>query len=336
MTIRLGFTGTGFSRVHAQAAQQLPGAAFHAIVNHRPESMQQFAEAYNIPHQYQTVEELLAAGGIDALIVTTPNYLHAAQTIAALQAGIHVMVEKPMAMNADEAREMVAAAEKSGALLMVAHCFRFDPQVAWLQNQLQAGAIGQPIRTRGYSIHANWGPEGWFTQAKYAGGGAMADMGIHSIDTTRFLLGDPQPRRVFARIGTYYGSYDVDDTGILVIDWDNGATSYIEFGWRQPHRDGPNAAIQVYGSAGFAQTFPTQIKTTDPETGDEVAQGYPGPLMEGDPHREKYAHQMVYFLDCLKKNEQPVPGGLEGWINMQIVDAAYTSAKTGQVVDVSV
>jgi predicted dehydrogenase len=77
--------------------------------------------------------------------------------------------------------------------------------------------LGNVIRTTGYGIHTHWGPSGWFTQQQYAGGGALADMGIHAIDTVRFLLGDPDPRSVYAKIGTHSGNYDVDDTAVLMI-----------------------------------------------------------------------------------------------------------------------
>ena len=85
-------------------------------------------------------------------------------------------------------------------------------------------------------------------------------MGIHALDTARFLLGDPQPVSVYARIGTYYKDFDVDDTGLLIVNWDNGAVSYIESGWWQPHSDGAEAATQFYGSRGFAQLFPTLLE----------------------------------------------------------------------------
>ena len=129
--IRLAMLGTGtIAHSHAQAAQSIAGCDLVAVVNHRPESMARFAEAYAIPRQYATLDALIAEGGIDALIVGTPNALHAAQAIAALNAGVHVLLEKPMAMNATEAGAIVAASESSAALLQVAHCLRFIPDLA--------------------------------------------------------------------------------------------------------------------------------------------------------------------------------------------------------------
>ena len=196
--MKIAFAGTGYiNKIHAFAARNC-GADLTAVVNHKRESMATFADQFDITHRYDSVEALLQADVAEALVVSTPNYLHASQTIAALQAGVHVLVEKPMAMDALEAERMWETAEKSGAKLMVAHCWRFDEEALWLKSQL--AGIGNLIRTKSYGVHVQWGPSGWFTQRQFAGGGAMADMGVHAVDTTRFLLGDPQPISVYANI----------------------------------------------------------------------------------------------------------------------------------------
>jgi predicted dehydrogenase len=328
---RVAFTGPGgIARVHAAAAQTA-GARVEAVVGHRPESRGAFARQFGVARQYATVEALLDDGDVDAVIVCTPNSRHAPDTEACLARGVHVMVEKPMAMNAAEAKAMRAAGQASGALLMVAHCWRFDPEVNWLRQQAAAGTLGQIVRTKGYGVHVNWGPGGWFTERNLAGGGAMADMGVHAIDTTRFLLGDPRPVSVFARIGTYYKDFDVDDTAVLLVNWDGGAVSYLEAGWWQPHSDGPAAASQLYGTAGFGQLFPTLLRRSD---GAVVDPGFPYPRERHNP-QSMYDAQMAYFLDCIRERRPPIPGGEEGWWNMRIVDAAYESARTGEAVRIS-
>jgi predicted dehydrogenase len=216
---------------------------------------------------------------------------------------------------------------------MVAHCWRFDKDVNWLKKQ--APKLGRIIRTKGYGVHSNWGPAGWFTQKQLAGGGALADMGIHALDTARFLLGDPQPVSVYARIGTHYKGFDVDDTGVIIVEWDNGATAYVESGWWQPHMDGPEAATQLYGTQGFGQLFPTQLELPNAKTQkvDLVKSGFKFPREEHCP-QTMYDAQMAYFLNCVRNRTTPVPGGLEGLTNMKIVDAAYKSSQTGKVVKI--
>lgn len=332
MAIKIAFAGTGYiSKIHAQAAQNL-GLELTAVVNHKADSMAEFGKRFNITHQYETMASMLKDASLDALIVSTPNYLHAPQTIAALEAGVHVMVEKPMATNAQEAEQMYEASVRSGAILMVAHCWRFDPDVLWLKEQSKR--LGKIIRTKGYGVHTHWGPSGWFTQKQFAGGGALADMGIHALDTARFLLGDPKPVSVYAKIGTYYKGFDVDDTGVIIVEWGNGAISYIESGWWQSHSDGPEAGTQLYGTQGFGQLFPTMLELPDmkEEKIDVIDSGYAFPRESHAP-QSLYDAQLKYFVECIEQKKTPVPGGMEGWINMKIVDAAYESSRTGKVVN---
>ena len=328
MTLKFAIAGAGYiAAIHADALRRQKGAELVAVVEKFPEVRAGFARKYGVQRTYETVADLLKDGGVDALVIGTPNAFHAPQAIAALQAGVHVMVEKPMAVTVREAEKMIAAGQQSSACLMVAHCWRFDQDVRWLKSQ--AGKLGKIIRTKGYGVHAQWGPAGWFTQKKLAGGGALADMGIHALDTARFLLGDPQPVSVYARIGTYYKNFDVDDTGVILVNWDGGAVSYIEAGWWQPHTDGLEAATQLYGIRGFGQLFPTRLelgkKTVDP--------GFPFPRPEHCP-QEMYDTQMAYFVKCIRNGSTPIPGGAEGLINLKVITAAYQSARTGKAVTI--
>jgi len=325
--MKVAIAGAGYiAAIHAKAVQANGGEVV-AVVEKFPARGKPFAARCSARH-YTTVAEMLKKGeAVDALIIGTPNFLHASQAIAALKAGLDVLVEKPMAMNAVEADKMLAASQKSGTTLMVAHCWRFDEDVLWLRQQ--TARLGTILRTKGYGVHVQWGPAGWFTRKATAGGGALADMGIHALDTARFLLGDPQPISVYARIGTYYQDFDVDDTGLLIVNWDDGAVSYIESGWWQPHADGPEAATQLYGRRGFGQLFPTRI-----ELGKKVVDpGFPFPRKEHCP-QSMYDAQMAYFFRCVRSRRTPVPGGAEGLMNMKIVDAAYQSARTGKVISI--
>jgi predicted dehydrogenase len=158
-------------------------------------------------------------------------------------------------------------------------------------------------------------------------------MGIHAIDTTRFLLDDPKPVSVYAKIGTHYGDYDVDDTGVIIIQWDNGVTSYVESGWWQPHMDGPEASTQIYSTKGFGQVFPTLAKVPNVKAQkiDVLESGF---SPSRDPHcaQSMYDAQMAYFVDCVREGRIPSPGIEEGLVNMQIVAATYESSETGKVV----
>ena len=335
MTIKAAISGAGFiAGVHARAIKNAKDAVVDAVVEYDPAKGKAFAAEHGIKRIYTSVEEFIKAGGADALVIGIPNALHAPQTIIALEAGIPVLVEKPMAINAAEASEMLAASQKSGKALMVAHCWRFDTEVNWLKQQTESGKLGRIIRTKGYGVHSNWGPEGWFRQKTLAGGGALVDMGIHALDTARYLLGDPEPESVFAKLSTSYIEADVDDTGLVIVTWKNGAVSYLESGWWQPHMDGPEAATQLYGTKGFGSLFPSllEIPNVKEMRVDVTDPGYAFPREDHAP-QEMYDRQMAYFLDCVRTGSTPVPGGLEGWTNMRILDAAYRSSREGKVIE---
>ena len=330
--IRFAITGAGYiAEIHAQAIQAIDGATLTALVARDTERTQRFAEKFQLSQVYRTVEELISAHSADAVIICTPNALHAPQALTALKAGLHVMLEKPMGMDAEESHLIFETAKQSVGQLMVAHCWRFDEEVNWLKDQVNEGRLGQMIRTKGYGVHANWGPSGWFSQSQLAGGGALADMGIHAIDTARYLLGDPMPISVYAKIGTHYGNYDVDDTGIIIINWEGGCTSYIESGWWQPHMDGPEASTQLYGTRGFGEVFPTRLKLCGEGGSVENRDGGFTHPREIQCPQIMYNRQLAELVQCIYEGRRPTPGAAEGLVNMQIVDAAYRSSQSGQV-----
>ncbi|MGN6379872.1 MAG: Gfo/Idh/MocA family protein [Gaiellales bacterium] len=310
--LRVGLVGAGWAAErHARAVLAHPAAELTVAANWRKPSLDRLAERFGIPRTTTDWEELAAAGDVDAVVVATPNALHAPQAVALLEAGKHVLVEKPMAASLAQAGEMLEAADRSAAYLMVAHCWRFHPEVRRLRDSIASGRLGEVVKTRGYGVHAGWGPDGWFTQPDLAGGGALADMGVHAIDTARFLMGDPQPTRVCAALSTRYGDYQVDDDGILLISWSNGANSIVECGWWQPHLAGLEADTEVYGTAGYARVW-------DP----------PEASSSGDDHcaQEMYDAQMAEFVDAIAEHRQPRPDARDGAVVMEIVDQAYRSA----------
>jgi predicted dehydrogenase len=313
--LRVAVLGSGFiAAYHARAAAELPDAEPVAAANWRPESLASLGEKFGIARTTTDWRELVADPGIDAVVVATPNSLHAEQATAFLEAGQHVMVEKPMAMDLAEADAMAAAAERSSAFLMVAHCWRFHPRVVGLRDRIAAGELGEVVKTRGYGGHAAWGPSGWFVDPKLAGGGALADMGVHAIDTARFLLGGPEPVRVCAAVGTRYSELAVDDDAILLISWSNGTNSVVESGWWQPHLAGLEAETEVYGTGGYARIF----GYTEP----------PSPDYEHCP-QSMYTAQMAEFVAAVRAGRQPQPDGDDGRVVMRVVEEAYRSAGVG-------
>lgn len=330
--IKVALIGAGYiANYHARGLQSVPGVEIVAVAAVPIETAREFSEKYGISEATDNAISLAKRPDIDVAVIATPNKFHAPFAIEFLKNGKDVFLEKPMAMSAEEGITISAAAEKNNRLVMVGHMWRFDTDVNFVKQTLDEGKLGKIVKTKGYGIHENWGPAGWFSQKELAGGGALADMGVHAIDTVRYLLGDPKPVKVYAKIGTHYGNYDVDDSGIVMISWDNGTESIIESGWWQPHMDGPEAGTGLYGTEGYASVFPTFLKMK--------MGGVPGKFDAKLPVRTEhceqgmYTRQMEHFMESVRTRKQPVPGLAEGQIILDIVDAAYKSSETGEVVN---
>jgi predicted dehydrogenase len=311
--LRVALFGSGWIQDrHARGILDHPGAELVAVANWREPSARELAERHGIPRVTTDWEALAADPAIDAGVVASPNALHEPQAVALLRRGKHVLVEKPMAMSVSGCDAMIEAAEGTGASLMVAHCWRFHPDVIAMRERIARGEFGTVVKTHGYGVHVNWGPSGWFTDPALAGGGALVDMGVHAIDTARFLLGDPVPERVCASIRTAYGTYPVDDDGLVLITWSDGVHSIVESGWWHPRRGGPEADTEVFGTGGYGRIWP-------PEAGS----GADGEDHAGQP---MYSAQMKEFLDAIDEGRPPRPSGEDGRIVMQVVERAYASS----------
>jgi predicted dehydrogenase len=309
--LRVALLGTGWIMdFHARAVREHPGAELVAAANWREPSLRRLAERHGIPRVTTDWRALAADPGVDAVVIGTPNALHAAQAIAFLEAGKHVLVEKPMGRTLAEADAMVAAAGRARGWLMVAHCWRFHPDVRALRARVEGGELGEIVKTRSYGVHARWGPSGWFTDPELAGGGALLDMGVHAIDTTRYLLGDPRPVRVCAAVGTRYGGYAVDDDAVLLVSWSNGANSVVESGWWQPHLAGLEADTELYGTGGYARVW----EETEPPPGYEHCT------------QPMYSAQLAELVEAVAAGRQPRPSGEDGRVVMEVVDQAYAAA----------
>ncbi len=330
--VKIALIGAGFiADYHARGLQTIPEVDIVAVVSKNLENAEKFALKYNIKEALNDIQPLVANPDLDAVIISTPNQFHVPYAIAFLQHGKDVFLEKPMGMNAQEGQQMAEVANSAQQLVMVGHMWRFDTDTRYIKETVASGKLGRIFKTKGYGIHENWGPSGWFTKKELAGGGALADMGVHAIDAVRYILGDPKPMKVYARISTEFGDYDVDDTAVLIITWDNGTESIIESGWWHPHMDGPEASTSLFGTKGYANLFPTFLKMKE---GEGTVTTVPE-LPKREDHCDQiiYTRQMEHFVDCIKSRQQPFPGLEEGQMVLDIVDAAYQSAKTGEVVN---
>jgi 1,5-anhydro-D-fructose reductase (1,5-anhydro-D-mannitol-forming) len=288
----------------------------------------QSAAQFTIPNAFDSVEALCRCPEVDAVLVTTPNSLHIADTLTALGMGKPVLCEKPMAINANECRQMVEAARHVNLLLGVAHVFRFEDSTAALRNRLAAGQIGKPVFARSeFSFPGRGHVRAWLNDASIAGGGPIADIGVHCIDALRYILQD-EVLRASARGMWDEESRDVEAASILTLEFSRGTLATIMASFRADYR----TPLEFIGESGVLRAddglnveYPITI---------ELKRG--GKVVESQTVANKlaYARQVDAFADALEgKGKFHVPGE-EGWQNQLIMDAAFRSLNSGKVEDV--
>jgi len=314
--VRIGIIGCGgMGSVHAGAWQADPRAQIVAVTDSARSRAEALA-ARTGAQPYGDLERMLIEQRLDLVSVCTPPAGHLPAARQALQAGCHVLCEKPLARTATEAQQMVEAAGQAGRLLVTAFCHRFHQPVTQMREWIQAGKIGRVLQFR--NRFAGWIPmEGkWFSDPDLAGGGAIIDTSIHSIDLFRYLVGDPTS--VAACIATMVQAIAVEDSSLLLLQTAEGAIGSIEACWSSPVSE---STIEVYGSEGTA--FYNYSEPGARYRTREMPEWQQVPMTGPD----RFVLQARHMLDCVLGIRQPLVSGEDGLWAARISDAAYQAAR---------
>lgn len=294
-----------------------------------------FSDQPPVEKAYYRSADMAADPDIDAVSICLPNAFHHPVAMEMIKAGKSVLIEKPMAGSAAECREIIAAARRRGLTLQVGHMWRFHRDVEMIRRVVAERIIGDVVKVKGYGIHVNWGPDGWFAKKKYALGGALIDMGVHAIDTISYVLGDPAPRQVYAKVERRYSEGEVDDSGIVMVTFENRATAVIESGWWNPYSDGDEASCQFFGTRGYARIFPTEVHySLGRRWGRFEPIRRPGDPSEGEEVVNTYFREIAAFLDAVIEKKPSIVPGEVGLNVMKICDAAYESTRKKAAVNI--
>jgi 1,5-anhydro-D-fructose reductase (1,5-anhydro-D-mannitol-forming) len=329
--IRFGIAGFGLHAVK----RLMPGFALArncrvtALSRRDLDKAKQSARQYNIPHAFASTAELCRSPEVDAIFVATPNSVHLADVLTAIDAGKPVLCEKPMGINAVECRLMVEAAAKTKLLLGVAQVFRFEETTAWFREQLAAGKIGTPIFARvefsfpGARHHARL----WMHDKKIAGGGPVADIGVHCIDTLRYILQD-EVVRVSARAIPNDSVPDIESGAALILEFSRGILGTVQCSFLAEYR----TPLELVGESGVLRGDDC-LNVERPVTL-ELRQGGTTVESANVSNQLAYARQVDAFAAAVEGKAAFPAAGEEGWQNQEILDAAYRSMESGRVEDV--
>lgn len=318
----------------------VPEAEVVAVFSRNAQKAEAFAQRFAIPAWYDDLEKAVADSGCDVVDVCLPNMLHARATLLAARAGKHVIIEKPLAMNLQEADEMIATCKQNKVKLMYAEELCFAPKYERVRKLVQEGAVGKIFQLRQCEKHS--GPHSdWFYDVEQSGGGALMDMGCHGLGWFRWILGGaPKALSVYAHMATIFhkGRTQGEDNSLVIVEFEGDAIGVAENSWAK--HGGMDDRIEVYGTGGvvYADLFMGNAAVTYSEKGYGYAmekagstQGWTFTIFE-EAFNQGYPQELKHFIECVRSDKEPWLTGQDGRAVLEMMCAAYHSARTGNKV----
>lgn len=352
-TVRVGVIGLGFGGETAlKCFKQLPDVEVVALAGLEEDKLEQLGETYTIPHLYHDYQDLLERDDIDAVSIGLPNFLHAPAGIAALNRGLHVLCEKPLARTNAEAESMVEAANAANRVLKVIFNHRQRGDVQVLKRSIDEGLLGTI-----YYAKASWmrrrgipGMGSWFVNPKLSGGGPLIDLGVHILDMALHLMGEPEivtaSAMTYNHLGTLgigvggrhrarFGSnniFEVEDLATAFLRTKEGATLLLESSWATHSSAGDDYGVVLYGTRGGAEIKVKNYGWEDTLRIYTDVAGVTAEIKPTVPRGEYHLGVVREFIDEVRGGEWAGYNGSEGLKRTRVIDACYASAKLGREV----
>ena len=334
---RVAVLGCGFiSDIHVNSYRRfVPDAEVVAVFSRSADRAKAFAEKMGIPAWYNDIDKLLAECECDVIDVCLPNYIHHDACVKAADSGRHVIVEKPLCLNAAEADEMIEACRRNGKFLMYAEELCFAPKYERVRAIVDKGALGDV-----YMAEKHSGPHSrWFYESDKSGGGVMMDMGCHAIAWFLWFLRDAKPVSVYGNFMHVFHDTDAEDNSVIQVEFERDGKRILGIGedsWVK--QGGMQDCIEVYGVKGVCysdlfQGNSSQLYSLDGyDYASEKAgatTGWTYPIFE-EAFNQGYPQELAHFIHCVRTGETPCSTGELGKQVIEIIHAAYASAKEGK------
>ena len=321
--LRVGVVGLGrISPAHIRAVKACADLAeLTALVSRRRGAAQETIRQHGIPVFYGSLEEALAAHTLDAVVLCSPNHLHAPQAIAAANAGCHVLVEKPLANTVAEADAMIAAASAHRLVLMVAQCRRFTKAVLKARELL--AQIGPALSiVHSLSVRFSGALTDWWPSAEKTGGLVLGLNGPHVVDTILWFM-ERRPTRVQATAARHNDQWEGEDEAAILLDFEGGGIGVGHMSFNATH--GINERLIVAAHGTMRMTDETRLIVNDQLVVDETY----GPYLQGGPN---FDAQMREFLTAIREKRTPIASAREVRTCIEVLDAARHAIRTGGAV----
>ncbi len=308
----------GISNCHIKAYGKNQYAKLVVFCDIEEKKTLKFAEQYGAEHYIDYRELLENIEKLDAISICTPPVSHKEIAVAALKKNVNVLCEKPLAINAAEAEEMVDAAAQSSAFLMTAYPFRFREEMLKTKQLLEKETIGTPLFAHNaFSFLVENIHQTWFTKKEISGGGIIIDNGAHAIDIFHFLFGDIAD--VAARTRIHDRRNKVEDNALILLEMKSGLCATIELSWSVPFPQ--EDYLEIYGSRGTITVSSRYVRYRNSDSKQWV-------YAQTDPaFQAGFDNEINHFIHCIRSKEQPRSTGEDGLRALQIIEKIYSSLR---------
>jgi predicted dehydrogenase len=340
MKLKVGVVGGAFAAtLHAQGWLKTNRAEIVAMAAPSQATRDSFSKEFNC-NAYNTAQEMIESEGLDVISLTLPNLYHKELTLLAASKGIHVVCEKPLAINLSDAQEMVDATDKAGVKLLYAEQIIFAPRYQKVKELIDNNSFGQIVHISHRERHG--GPHAkWFRDKSLSGGGVTMDMAIHGIGLISHLLKPAKITHVYARIITVDKSSAVDDHSLITLEFDNNVLATVDASWVSP--GGVDDVLEVLGTKGYVRADLARGQTIDLYT--LSGADYTAEKVEIDKGWLKVSHdeartwgwfdEIEHFTQVLLDGVTPITTGNDGVEALKIVTAAYESGQSNKRVAIN-
>lgn len=329
-TLRVAVIGAGaITQVaHLPVLRKLKGVAVKAICDNDFAKARSLAERFEVPDAYDDIEELLSSTELDAVVVCTPNHLHEGHVLAAIGAGLHVLVERPLALNTASAQRIIRGAEKKDRVVMVGMNHRYRADVQIVRSFVQTGELGEVESVRGswHVFRPSRAQLGWRLRRDLAGGGAMLDLGLSILDLGLWLAGNPKPVRVSATLDRPGRERATEQAGSAFVVCEGGGSIFVDVTWHHLG-EGERFGMGLRGSKGTASINP--LKVWKEMHGSPVDMAPTGSVSKENSFTASYRAEWAHFLAAIR-GEAKAPSLDEHLTLHRVIDAVYKSADDGR------
>lgn len=348
--LRVGIIGCGIGVFHLEGYEKDPRVEVVALAGLDTDRCIALQNRFGVPRRYGEYQELLAEPDIDAVSIAVPNNLHKPVTLAALAAGKHVLVEKPLAQNSTDGEEMVRAAEASGKVVMILFNRRGRHDVQIVQQEVAAGRLGRIYHAKAFWMRRSGIPGlgSWFTNKTLAGGGPLIDLGVHVLDMALWIMGNPKPVAVSAATynelgtrgkGQWQGGrftvtpgvpYEVEDFATALIRFEDGATLQLDASWAGYTRHSDEFGVSFMGSDGGAEIHAKDYADTGTLKLFGDIDGTPTVTEPRLLSRHGHGEIIRRFVSAILDGGPISPSAQEGLERVRLIESIYRSAEAGR------